>query len=639
MNSLYYFSISISILLFSYAIGASIQYLYKIKSKSIFFPTLFGLIILVTLTAIFFTRGKTILLGLIPVIFCYLYELKKENSFTQKLFPINGKEWFFHIITGVILFAVFCCYYIPTEHNLAPNIFFDVQFYGDLAYSITHGNGENKTFLLNAFNFNSSGFAPYHWFDIWFIALVGQTSTISYCNSYYTIFAPVMSILVFMGAFELIKLKTNNNLISYGLAVALALMPMLYINLTSFSPLLEAYIKPTFGTYFKPKNLILTAVLIFAWIHHYQRKDSYLPLLILLLLPILDVTTAPIIFALIGLIFLYTLYKDGLVAFSKHRTIILNGLIVCLIFVLFYVFLKTKYLSTQENTDLSSSFKLFVTYSFKYLIGLSLSLIFAYLLAAGVLLLYHFYFAKKNYIPTLILLVIIIGSTLLTAIFNFYTVDSYQLMNIALVALNLIVIINLGDLIITVEKRTVLFFGLLSLIMLHNIYRINQTVSTNQSCANYYGQPNRYSEDFLKAIAPHLNYVSNPIGISVFNKSYHKIGQSLIADFNSLNLSIQTVNNSFTTTNLSSYKMYFDSDSPSKNQYFLLNTPYSLWKLQKQKTGASLSESNELAFIKEYGIEFGIFEDELSISDEFSSIITCKIVDPISREVFVLFTK
>ncbi|MEO8148714.1 MAG: hypothetical protein ABI723_13805 [Bacteroidia bacterium] len=199
-----YFLFYIVVILIFYTIGFSLQKLLQIKVSGsfrlIFFRLLAGCIALLTIGAIVYSKGMTVMVGLLILsIYSYVLYHKKKNEI---IIPNDNKPQFswkeISILAGGT-FTLFVIQYLSWfQMDGAPVVAdLDTLFYSNVSNYLTLFGKESLS--LDFLKMSEHGCEPYHFGDIWINTMVKDLFHLNSCLSFKLITYPVIILMVFVG--------------------------------------------------------------------------------------------------------------------------------------------------------------------------------------------------------------------------------------------------------------------------------------------------------------------------------------------------------------------------------------------------------------------------------------------------------
>ena len=338
-----------------YLLGHTLLSFFRTKpdnnSVSLFLKLFVGIISGVTLYALVKTHLCTIFLITLVIggYFAFKTEKNSLKEIKQKLFNVEYKQFLCLII---LLFGFYTLlyyqYYIPTNGGL----FGDFHFYSNVAYMLNTTGVEttNMDWTL------SSSPSPYHYFEVWFIALSSFIFSNTTLLSYYLFFVPILALIVFQGALSIACLVLDDkNRYTYLLCCILGLLFLIIQNVDI--PFVDKlFLRKYFGVGCWVYNMKLSIVFILfqAIIIALIKKEYQIAFVLNLLFVPLYSPLAPAILSGLFLLLSYLALKKQFI--SKHYWLYGATLAAIVIFYgLFYLLQKNNIPSDGQNTFLITS--------------------------------------------------------------------------------------------------------------------------------------------------------------------------------------------------------------------------------------------------------------------------------------------
>ena len=332
--------ISLLIILF---IGKIVTSCLNIKANSskffdIFIQFSIGLLFIVLFSSLIVTKGLTIFIFVIPLIFylCYLNKLTLiKPSINFSLFTTVFSNFLICIIVILPFFILEFIFIVDTNefHFITP--YYDLRFYADLSSSLFLYGKENTSLHLNYISpvYNAE-IVPYHYFELWlngFFSMLFKTSPI---KTLMLITYPLLKAGTFIGVLSLISIKHSIKIKQIIFAVLLIFIAGIYF------PFYDDYLLTKYfgsitqsGVFaFQRKLLPLYFVGIVALCFFF--KNNYKSSIIsILFFTVFSIGTAPAMLSLSFLCALYLIYKTKI-----YQIAIFIFLFSISLFVFFYVF-------------------------------------------------------------------------------------------------------------------------------------------------------------------------------------------------------------------------------------------------------------------------------------------------------------
>jgi hypothetical protein len=314
----------------------------------VFFSLVLGYLFWVTTTAIFYTKGKTVLI-FIPVIFIFwFYEnlnyLKNQRIAFRELLPSV-----IVLIKELWLVGAFFLIFLVKHVISSGEVNYDYLYYSNLSFflKITGIEGGNLSSLFQP--------EPYHYGDLWLNALV---STVFKTNHYHTIIfitVPYLLLVVYSGVVSLIEeigLKFYGNI---KLKLIYLYAGIIFIVAAYNYPFLDKFMEGTENLVQMPKLAIVFFIIILTMIFTIRDEimNSFFSLILILSL---YTPAAFFIWPGIGALILINLFTRD----KRKIKYIAFFIIVSILTGMFYYWnsstIKSSY---QDFSDIVSGLKLF----------------------------------------------------------------------------------------------------------------------------------------------------------------------------------------------------------------------------------------------------------------------------------------
>jgi hypothetical protein len=333
-----YYFIALAVSVGFYAVGHCLFAFFAQKEKepysAVFSRLTVGVIAVVTLFACLRTNGQTSLLGILflSLYLLFIYLKDKEISFAN--WKRNILQWHFPalgIFALLLLISTLPFYLLLTDFNgqmLIPSN--DYSFYATLSYKLANVGIESVNPHLSNFLQDSPSF--YHYFELWFSALIYKIFGVSTMYAFLLVVCPVFVASTCLGALQLAKrLLQKNLLISFLISLAVLFVATFPLTIKSFS--LNLFQDPT-GTLILTK-LGIVYVMVMWFFLQYKRENWEKNLLPFAFLSLLYSPTMPAIIVA-SLIFITILYLLKNIDLRQFGRLILLFLIPALYIPAFY---------------------------------------------------------------------------------------------------------------------------------------------------------------------------------------------------------------------------------------------------------------------------------------------------------------
>jgi hypothetical protein len=303
----------------------------KDNIKNNFISLLVGYIALVTLVAIFVTKGVTSYIALIPI-FIYLIKTKNKRTFnnviwqSQNLKSVIATLSIFTILTTLLQLFVYTGFhskgvFIPEIHN-------DFIFYSNVSAHI-HQTGQENYYL----NSNVSGMFLYHYSEMYLTILSHFLNGSAYIQNYLFSTIPIFFTLVWYG-FYTIALpfwnKKNSVFLMLISASCFFVAPIREFVFPFQNYLRGDIYDHVFSSYYK-----LSIILLFVLGLYHTINNTYYREIILLTLSIVYPTVLPAVIAMLATLIILDLIKRKRVAISF---IICQLFVFILLALMLYIF-------------------------------------------------------------------------------------------------------------------------------------------------------------------------------------------------------------------------------------------------------------------------------------------------------------
>lgn len=349
----YYLVLIISLLSY-YGIGHVFSTLLKlpIREEGSLFRSLTkvitGLIILVIVSTIIITKGKTLAIAIVPFIISLLLILKskrKENQPIKTVSKIEIKSILYLLITAtVVFFFALDNYLINGIHN-SLRLNADYNFYAQISSFIgKHGvETPNYDFIYP----NLSYPFPYHYGMIWMNASIAKLTGINYSVSLYLVTIPALLTIAALSASTLIKTIFPNKKYIYLAGILFIIFAPFAIFNFGISSVTTFSLKNNLTT--APKVILVFVLYIYAlicWLRQYKTVS----LIIFSITGVFYFIAYPALMVAIGITSLYLLWKRML---SKREVqLIISAIVLSLAYTgAFYYFTRQEAAQIVNNTS------------------------------------------------------------------------------------------------------------------------------------------------------------------------------------------------------------------------------------------------------------------------------------------------
>ncbi|WP_343636906.1 hypothetical protein [Fluviicola sp.] len=277
-----------------------------LEKQSLSVQLLSGLIVIVSVVAVWYTAGKTILL---PVVVLFLFQVLRNVKNIRTLF--SGK-WFFDLrwillVSGILVFLVGFLVLLPMENHLI--LSGDYLFYGKLSAFMLDSGMETKN--LNYFLAGSTYTEIYHYWDLWCFGLIRKVCGLNTNQSVYAGIFLVFLPLVFQALLDLFnQLRPSRFVVLYAM-LATGVLLTLSGSTFLFNAIFGANEYGDFSGLFYPKLILLYAFFL-VFISQVLASETKVVLILAAVFSLCFTTGLPVYTGLAGLVFLWDLRKNGL---------------------------------------------------------------------------------------------------------------------------------------------------------------------------------------------------------------------------------------------------------------------------------------------------------------------------------------
>lgn len=629
-----YFSLLIAILILLYAFGALLFKLLKIEVQNsyvgIFAKMLVALTLFVVGAAVYFTKGITVLIILLPILAClfWRFKIQKQQIPSNIAAPKLNIAALVSLFFGVLIVFGWRFYQIYNPNgNLPMPPHGDVVFYSNLIDFLIKFGYENSSIDY----IKPIGTSPYHYFELWLGALITNVSGL---NTGLTLILEVFCIgpvMIWFGLCALLSQFKNLTVIDIFFCLCGVFITGIAFDFYSNVNFMENIGVYTCNAINYNKLFPIYLFSISAILFFINKKNTE-AVICLMALPVVFVSTA------IGLFSALFIWLG--IDFIRTKKLDITSIIVIL-FVAFCIFLfykVTPAMHTHVSTNFSSTIsKLtdfhFVKTSFNIVAGTTLQFIILFLpflilfFITGKLKISDILFNSMFHLVILIYTLSLIGWALL----HDSTSTTQVFANITVVMLNIIVFYVLCIVWSGANKfkwLAVLFIGFTFFIGIKN--SISGTGS--KIC---YLQKNEYlnkiyDESQNLSLCGSFVYSTEDYKNSSFGyiANFSKPGDYLIyAKKKTFPLSISPFN----------YVLSEDKDQAEKEYASLVNTPF--WRyVDEQKSNKTFEslEKSQLQFIDEHKINYLICTKNVTLSNLLQQKIEKAIIDENTGERFYI---
>jgi hypothetical protein len=303
----------------------------KNNTKNNFISLLVGYIALVTLVAIFVTKGITSYIALIPI-FIYLIKTKNKRTFnivlwqSQNLKSVIATLSVFTLITTLLQLFIYTGFH--SKGDFIPEINNDFVFYSNVSAHI-HQTGQENYYL----NSNVSGMFLYHYSEMYLTILSHFLNGSAFIQNYLFSTVPIFFTLVWYGFYTIALPFWNKKNSVFLLLISASCFFVAPIR--EFVYPFQNYLRGdiydlVFSNYHK-----LSIILLFILGLYHTINNAYHRVIILLTLSIVYPTVLPAVVAMLATLIILELIKRRRVAISF---IIFQLFVFILLALILYIF-------------------------------------------------------------------------------------------------------------------------------------------------------------------------------------------------------------------------------------------------------------------------------------------------------------
>lgn len=637
-----FISITLLILSILYIIGDIIRknvlLNFKYNYQYTFFNLFTGTIIIITCFALFFTNGRTILLGnIILGILGFYYWKSKRSASIEIIESISlSKRLPTLIIEGFVFFFIYYLYkYLTADNITGVPFWFDqdnISYSKNIWYIINSGN---ESSVFDYFDLSKRTPSPFHYYDLWFAGGIATVFNLNYLHTLQLITHPIGFFTIIIGLLAILEFKIEKiSLFHKFLCIGILFFGGLYFECYNHIEIFKRYGFMYRLNVFKFPKSIISYTFILASLNLYFNRRIYLALLVFLGLILSQIATAPTLLSTLFLFFL------GLLIFTKNLKYVkyLISILVVVIFIgIFYILLKTGNSDNlySQNFTREYLFSLLTIKQFITLIKLSigdglLGLAFIHIFSIILIILLlalnynkiKFSIFNHLYLVIFFIMLILIG-IVLSFLFGFVMFDAFQFFSSIgtpfLTIIIFLLLIYLFDKLSTIYKVLIL------------IYVIFVAVIAPKTFEN----PYNYSQEYLLKTNQTFKLL-NPKGVFLMTKEdYSKSANHCNPLFGVLNYHLCIWNRNANTIPMS----VFDIPRDSKNNFtnaVKLSSFYIFVEKQKAKHHFISLEQSQIDFIDTYDIDYLITTKDVVLNTLLKSRVKTIIVDSNTKERFIL---
>jgi len=630
---------------------------------NIFFKSLTGLFASVIIYSFIHTHFKTINSGFFLISGFllrefFIYKKKKQQKIQLRIpdpdpaFTGSVSSWkkiYPLLITSLFIYAWFAMIILRAGEfslSLPPC---DTIFYADISKIIGITGEENTHGISNLISKDFYGLTPYHYFELWLNDALASAFQSIHINSLYLITYPLLNFITLLGLCSMIAKVTEITFLHQISAFLFLFVSGLYFNNSSPSTDFTLNMAESSMELYGEKFSMYAPVIIGSFIFFIEGYFS-LAIVILLVVPLISMSTAPGVFAGALLYSLFAFISGRIEKQVLLRIVFFIFSIAAFIFLLYYLTGNLRMNHTFNKgilayTDISQfnylSLKIFAVELFYRVKNSFLHLILLY--APFIVLSVWLLFPRKNlnlYLSDLFFLAASVCLSSLVFYQAFYKLrDSWQFYTNNLVLLNILMILVL---IIIFFRRSatnrenrvkkVIFAGVMFLLAIRGI--------NSWQVSNQYKKNNNklFSSAYLAEIRnTNLNKKEKLPGALIYNaKHFYPFESQLSANVTPY---LALMPQYLPCVYLGSFENLTADILPnekSENNNIEYSVFYQFIKEQKKANTFINIEQSQLDFIEKYGLKYLIVSEDVkpgqSILEKAEKIIT----DPNSKQKFIL---
>lgn len=599
----------------------NIQNLYA----SIFAKLISSVTIFIIFIAIYFTKGKTIMIMFIPIIFLLLYDIKNKNI------KYDSKKYNFVELINICLYFIFPSFLIfsfwyfqiyNTDNNILNLPHVDYVFYTNCVNFMTHFGYENCSINY----IYPEGVNPYHYYDLWLTAGISSIFNLNVLLTHLLITLPIGGILIYVGFCAILETYKKINILDLLfclLCLTICGISFEFYKKVEFMSNIEVY-SLNYLSYPKlfPLYIFTIAAILF---YNFNKINS--AIVCLLCMPIVFISSAIGISVAVGLYMVYDFYTK-----RKINIFILTNLIfICLGIFLFYK------LNTPAHSHVATNFKETLYNLIKPSFIKTMVNIFGGAFIQHVLIyspfLFFFLFNKmklnfhQQKLPIFFFIFINLISISAWAILNDKLTTIQIFVNFGAVSFTIVCVYSLILLWSDNSKRTFINYILLAFFFLLGIKR---------SILNY-RHPYTVSQNYLTEILSKSDSLSLNGAFMLTKEDNKKASFGFITNFNILgNYLVYSENKTFPIS-LTPHNFEYSKDKhlAEIEKASIINAPFYMFVEEQKKNKIFKSiEQSQLDFINKYRINYLIVSKDVILPELLINRIKSSVVDVNTGERF-----
>ena len=566
-----------------------------------------GFVTLVTIFAVIWTKGNSVMWLSVLSFFLFFWLRKKKNVDKEPL-KITKQIWIelgISILSASVLFFLgYWLFFMRTGGD----VFIDYPYYANVSNKLILSHVETSSL-----HSQDLGASFYHWGEIWFNAL---WAFVFQLNHYYTLLLVTymyFATLLVLGAASIVK-----NIFPYHNLLCL----LLGLSFLFFVPVLSI-VFPLGAVSQHPKYFIIAIFILWAFMGIQTKDVSQVALALLLIVPFSTVM-AP---GCLAFLFFYVAY-DKYMAEGKTWYLIFNKYVfsILVVVILFAVFYKIQPLLGYSETNQSSELKSKIDNPLFSIFTFSAKQSFFFIIRFVPILIALFFLKKKTYIPNnnfkeilpIIVCVLLSGfvAMLVGSITRLFILDGRQIaVNYGLIVTDITLFVSLIYMLSLFSSRKSRWLVMIAL----NVFYLFASIQEANKY-NIYGKTGDFNPmeiTFYQEIQNSFTDLNKPINFAYF-RSYE--GMETGSWLRRINFIIPLEK----MVHISPYGFYAPFclsalDIPDDTKEIVDEREESqLWKfVQKQKTNGSFVSTNDamLDFLIAKKVEYIVVESGATLPD------------------------
>jgi len=309
--------------------------IFKSIYKEVLFRGLFSLILIATVTALYFTRGRTVFIVAIPILIywaCY-YKVSKSEENNIKYIRLD------FIVLGALSILAYLFSYLYLKGDVISGfkiVSLDQSFYASLSDLMIFSKKESFNLISDPLN-PSTKIVPYHYYENWLGIMSSKIFKINSVYSLYSVVMPTSVFLSILGFFIIIKPESGKKLFQVIFYTVISIF-FIFITGVYFDVHINSIVfEGNFKFIYVLPFFVLLIVLILD-----SSVFSSIGFVILLIIPIVNIVFLPHIALLSSCLVLYNSYiKRSVKHLFKDKFILFVTLIYLALFT-YYLFVLSK---------------------------------------------------------------------------------------------------------------------------------------------------------------------------------------------------------------------------------------------------------------------------------------------------------